>query len=203
MLPSTGLSCPPTVLAMTEPPRPPGDGSPNDPTEPFNPYAANDPGPASTPPPGYQPPPADYQQPPAGYQAPPPGYQQPYNAPPPGPGYGYNAQDDRTWILVAHFGGAAGTFVGGALAGWIVPLIVMLAKGNQSASVRAESVKALNFQLLWSIIGLVGWATSCIGIGFVIVAIAWIVAIVFGIIAGIKASNGEQYNYPMSVAIIK
>src|SRR3954467_15904953 len=69
---------------------------------------------------------------------PPPGYQ-PY-----GP-----TQDDRTWILVGHSGGAAGTFLGGGLAGWIVPLIVLLAKGNQSPIVRAESVKALNFQLLW------------------------------------------------------
>lgn len=203
MLSSTGLSCAPTVWAMTEPPRPPGAGNPNDPTEPFNPYADNDPGSGSTPPPGYQSPPSAYEPPPAGYQQPPPGYQQPYNAPPPGPGHGYTAQDDRTWILIAHFGGAAGTFVGGALAGWIVPLIVMLAKGNQSAAVRAESVKALNFQLLWSIVGLVGWATSCIGIGFVIVAIAWIVAIVFGIVAGIKAANGEPYNYPMAVTIIK
>ncbi len=165
MFSSTGWSCGPTVSAMTEPPRPPGEGSP------YDPYAGNDPHARWTPPPGYQPPPV--------------------------------TQDDRTWILLSHFGGAAGTLLGGALAGWIVPLIVMLAKGNQSPVVRAESVKALNFQLLWSIIGLIGWATTCIGIGFAIVAVAWLVAIIFGVVAGIKAANNEPYAYPLSVTIVR
>jgi uncharacterized Tic20 family protein len=210
MLSSTVWSCGPTVSAMTEPPRPPAEGNP------YDPYAGNDPTPGWTPPPGYQPPdhqppppgyqpPPDHQQPPPGYQ-PPSGYQQPppgYPQPPPGYPPPPVTQDDRTWILIAHFGGAAGTFFGGALAGWIVPLIVMLAKGNQSPMVRAESVKALNFQLLWSIVGLVGWATSCIGIGFAIVGIAWLVAIIFGVIAGIKAANSEPYTYPLSVTIVR
>ena len=83
------------------------------------------------------------------------------------------------------------------------PLIVMLTQGNRSPYLRSEAVKALNFQVLWSIIALVGWATSCIGIGIVIGAIAWLVAIIFGVIAGVKASNNEPYNYPMTVQIIK
>ena len=188
---STALSCGPTVSAMTEPPRPPGEGN-NDPTAPYN----------ATPPPSSPPPPP----PPGGYAPPPPGG---YNAPPPQYGYGYNpppanpAQEDRTWILVAHFGGAAGAFLGGGLSGWIAPLVAMLARGNQSPVVRAEAVKALNFQILWTIVAVIGWATTCIGIGFIVIAAAWIVSILFGVIAGVKASNGEPYNYPLSVQIIK
>jgi uncharacterized Tic20 family protein len=215
---------------MTEPPRPPGEGnsygSGNDPTAPFNPYAANDPTSGSTPPPPSPPPP-----PPSGGYAPPPsgGYTPPtsgagYNPPPssgggygPPPGgynpppqqYGYNqppvsgTPDDKTWILITHFGGAAGAFLGGGTSGWIVPLIALLARGNQSPVVRAEAVKALNFQILWSIIALIGWATTCIGVGFVILAVAWLVEIIFGVIAGVKASNNEPYNYPMSIQMIK
>ncbi|MEU8817746.1 DUF4870 domain-containing protein [Actinoplanes sp. NPDC048796] len=184
---------------MTEPPRPPGEPNPNDPTRPFNPYAANDPTsgstpPPYTPPPGYGPPPG-YQPPPPGYQPPPPGYQQGYGGAP--------TQDDRTWILVAHFGGAAGAFLGGGLSGWIAPLISLLAKGNLSPSVRAESVKALNFQITWAIVTLIGWVTSCIVIGFIIIPVAALIAIIFGIIAGVKASNNEPYDYPMSLKLIK
>lgn len=187
---------------MTEPPRPPGEGNPNDPTAPFNPYAGNEPPPGSAPPPPPYTPPSSgaggYAPPPAGGYPPPPGGQ---------PQYGYSPQpspqDDRTWILIAHFGGAAGAFLGGGCSGWIVPLIVMLARGQQSPLVRAEAVKALNFQILWSIIALVGWATTCLVIGFIIGPIAWIIAIVFGVIAGVKASNGEPYNYPLSVQIVK
>ncbi|GAA2653244.1 DUF4870 domain-containing protein [Paractinoplanes durhamensis] len=213
---------------MTEPPRPPGEGNGNDPTAPFNPYAANDPAAGSTPPPadptpppappgGYAPPPTSgggYAPPPGGYNPPPSsggGYGPPpggYNPPPQQQQYGYGAPqatgpDDRTWVLIAHFGGALGAFLGGGLAGWIAPLIAFLARGPQSPVVRAEAVKALNFQVLWSIIALVGWITTCIVIGFFVWIAAMIVGIVFGIIAGVKASNNEGYNYPMTVSLIK
>jgi uncharacterized Tic20 family protein len=162
---------------------------------------------------GYPPPPGSYNPPPGGYNAPPGGYNAPpggynaapggYNAPPPQYGGGTSGIDDRSWNLINHFGGAAGAFLSGGVGGWIAPLIVMLSQGTRSPYLRSEAVKALNFQILWSIIGVVGWATSCIGIGIIITAAAWLVAIIFGIVAGVKASNNEPYNYPMSVQIIK
>jgi hypothetical protein len=198
---------------MTEPPRPPGD----DPTGPANPPGSTPPpppppgyGPPPGPPPtGYGPPPAGYGPPPAGEYAPPPagGYQ-----PPPG-GYGYGGpaqpgfspslQDDRTWVLISHFGGAAGALVGGGAFGWVVPLIAYLSRGNQSPVVRAESLKALNFQLVWAIVTVIGWATSCLGIGIFIVIVAAAIAIIFGIVAGVKANNNEPFNYPMTYQFLK
>ncbi|WP_250035947.1 DUF4870 domain-containing protein [Paractinoplanes maris] len=215
---------------MTEPPRPPGEGNPNDPTRAFNPYAANDPTSGSTPPPpppygapssgsgyGYaEPPPSSgpgYAAPPPssgpGYGAPPPGYGTPpppygYQQPGHQPGYGSSpGQDDKTWILVAHFGGALGAFLGGGLAGWIGPLIALLGKGNQSPVVRTEAVKALNFQIVWTIVGVIGWATACAVIGFVIIPIAALISIIFGVVAGLKAVNNEPYNYPLTINLIK
>src|SRR5690349_18917832 len=58
-------TCGPTVSAMTEPPRPPGEGNPSDPTRPINPYPGNDPGSAPPPPPAYgSPQPPSYGTPP-------------------------------------------------------------------------------------------------------------------------------------------
>jgi uncharacterized protein len=200
MLLSTAMTCGPTVSAMTEPPRPPGAGNPEEPPPPSDPYAANDPSFGSTPPP---PPPYGAPQPP-GYGTPPPGY-----APPPSdPQYGFTpqpgyapSQDDRTWTLVAHFGGAAGSVVTLGTGAWIVPLIAMLAKGPQSPVVRAEAVKALNFQLLWSVVAFVGWVTVCLS--WLIVPIAMIISIVFGVIAGVRATNNQPYNYPLTYSLIK
>jgi len=212
---------------MTEPPRPPGEGNPSDPTAPFNPYSGNNPAPGSPPPPppAYgSPQPPTYGSPPptsgAGGYAPPPtsgagGYGPPPGADPYGaPGYGQQpggyppqgygpGNDDKTWILVAHFGGAAGAFLGGGCSGWIAPLVALLARGNQSPAVRAEAVKALNFQILWSIIAIVGWILVCAFIGFIIGPAAWAIGTIFGVIAGIKANNNEPYNYPMTVSLIK
>ena len=203
---------------MTEPPRPPGEGNPSDPTAPLNPYSGNDPAPGSAPPPppAYgSPQPPTYGSPPpgsgAGGYAPPPGGGAPppqYGAPQYGaPQYGQPgpnaAQEDKTWILVAHFGGAAGALIGGGTLGWIAPLVAMLARGQQSPFVRGEAIKALNFQILWSIIAVVCWTLACIVIGAFLAPIAALIAIIFGVIAGVKASNNEPYNYPMSYNFIK
>lgn len=106
-------------------------------------------------------------------------------------------------VLVAHGGGALGAFLGAGVAGWIVPLIVLLVKGNQSPYVRAEAVKALNFQVVWSIVGLIGWFTVCFFIGVILIPLAMIIQIVFGVIAALKASNGEPYNYPLTYPLVK
>lgn len=91
----------------------------------------------------------------------------------------------------------------GAAGGWIAPLVAMLAKGNDSPTVRAHSVQALNFQITWSIVGVIGWLTMCIGIGVVIYLAALVVGIVFGVIAGVKAVNGELYSYPLAIKMVK
>jgi len=94
-------------------------------------------------------------------------------------------------------------FLGGGTAGWVPPLIALLVQGNKSPVARAHAVAALNFQLVWSIVGVIGWALVCILIGFIGVAAASIMGIVFGIIAGLRANEGQLYKYPMSVSLIK
>lgn len=191
---------------------------PDEPTSPYNPPPPGGYPPPPPPPPyGGQPPYGAPQPPPYGGQQPPPygaGQQPPYGAPQPPPyggqppfggGYPGNnaAGEDRTWLLVAHFGGAAGALIGGGCLGWIAPLVSMMSRGPQSPHVRAESVKALNFQLLISIVALVCWIFSCLVITWLIAVVAMIVGITFGVIAGAKAANGEPYNYPFSISIVK
>jgi uncharacterized Tic20 family protein len=120
-------------------------------------------------------------------------------APPPG----YANSEEKTWALVAHFGGAAGMFVFGAVFGWVAPLIAMLSKGNQSATVRAHAVNALNFQITWSIVAAIGWVTLCIVIGIIPLLVAYALGIIFGIIAGVKANEGQLYQYPASFKFVK
>jgi uncharacterized protein len=127
--------------------------------------------------------------------------------PPPGPEptppAGFANNDEKTWALLTHFGGAAGAFILSGVGGWIMPLIAMVAKGNQSPTVRAHAVEALNFQLTWSIVGVIGWATVCIVIGGAGILAAVAMGAIFGIIAGLRANDGQQYRYPAAIRMIK
>lgn len=157
-------------------------------TEAPHPSEGNTPGPdpAAPSPPPYTPPPG------GGYPTGPGG-------PPPG----FPNSDDKTWALIAHFGGAAGMLIGVGCAGWLPPLIALLAKGNQSPFVRAHAVAALNFQLLWSIVGIVGWMLFCIVIGWFGILAAMAMGIIFGIVAGLRANEGQFYRYPASINLVK
>ncbi|WP_433050729.1 DUF4870 domain-containing protein [Dactylosporangium sp. CS-033363] len=196
---------------MSEPPRPPGDyGMPQDPNSGYPPPSSGG-GAYGTPPtsgagyeqPGYQQP--GYQQQPGGYQQPgyqQPGYQQPgYQQPgaygQPGAPAGYANSDEKTWALIAHFGGI--------IVGFIAPLVALLAKGNESPTVKAHANEALNFQITWGIAMIVAVIVSIcsFGILFFLPFLVWIVIIVFGILGGMKANNGELYHYPMTIRLIK
>ena len=110
------------------------------------------------------------------------------------PGYpppGYANSDEKTWALIAHFGGA--------ITGFIAPLIVFLVKGNESATVRAHSVAALNFQIVWSVISFVSVIlASCLSF-LILPLLLFFVPIfpfVMAIVAGMKANEGVLYKYP-------
>ncbi len=152
--------------------------------------------------------------PPGGGAPPPYGYDKApgFGGPGPGgPGYGaHPTSDDRTWALLTHFGGAAAMFFSGGWLGWVPPLIAMVAKGNHSPLVRAHAVAALNFQLLWSVIAVVITIVStCLTVfivGFImygLLVIPWLVGTICGVIAGVKAANGEPYRYPASPNWVK
>jgi uncharacterized protein len=158
---------------------PPPPGSPTGPTQ----YG----GPPPPPPPGGgYPPPGPGYPPPGGY---PPGA---YGAP-----AGYHNNDEKTWALLAHFGGI--------LVGFIAPLIAMLAKGNESSTVRAHAVEALNFQITWGIATIISVVLifCSFGILFFLPFVTWIIIIVFSIIAGMKANEGVLYRYPMNIRMVK
>jgi uncharacterized Tic20 family protein len=146
--------------------------------------------------------------------------------PPPSPG-GYPpgnhpsaraGTDDRTWALITHFGGAAGTFVSFGPLGFVAPLVAYVAQGQRSAAVRAHSVAALNFFIPVSAAGvalfIVRWFAGAVfggtllwnpvnGLLGLVQAAVWVLGVVFGIIGGLRANDGQVYKYPLSYPIMK
>jgi uncharacterized protein len=203
---------------MTQPPTQSPDPAGGQPGQPAQPYPPQQPAYGQQPPPGGYPPPGYGQQPPQGGY-PPPGYppaggypQTPPGPPPPG----YASQEDKTWALVSHFGAAAGCLISGGVLSFVAPLIALLSRGNQSPTVREHAKAALNFFIPVAGAALVlvvlrvcgafnfGLLGSLIGglLGLVELAL-WIVGLIFGIIAGIRANDGQLYRYPLNLSIIK
>jgi hypothetical protein len=110
---------------------------------------------------------------------------------------GYANTDEKTWALIAHFGGV--------VAGFIAPLVSLLVKGNESPTVRAHSVEALNFQITWAIatIAAVILGVCTLGLLLFLPFLTWAVIVIFSIVAGLKANEGQLYKYPMTYRFIK
>ncbi|HEX5742042.1 MAG TPA: DUF4870 domain-containing protein, partial [Pilimelia sp.] len=142
---------------------PPGAGAPPPGSPPQAGYGAPPPGHAA--PQGYSAPPQPGHGPPPPYGPPPGGYPAsgPYAAGGYGGPHGYASAEERSWALVAHFGGAAIALLSAGWLGWIAPLVALMAKGQESPTVRAHAVEALNFQLTWGAASiLAGIAAMCL-----------------------------------------
>lgn len=126
----------------------------------------------------------------------------PPGPPAPPPGYGPVAvpsQEERNWALAAH----VGTFVAAWFAmGFLAPLIIMLMKGNDSAFVRRHAVESLNFQISLLIYLVISFVLAFVLIGFLLMAVVGVFALVVIILATVKAANGEEYRYPLCVRMV-
>jgi len=103
--------------------------------------------------------------------------------------------DERLWATLIH--------VGGIFFGFIPALVGYLVLKDRGAFIRAHTLTALNFQLTMLIGYIVGYITTFLLIGFLVLAAVGIVIIIFSIIAAIAANKGEQYKYPLTIQFIK
>ncbi|HLU12591.1 MAG TPA: DUF4870 domain-containing protein [Arenimonas sp.] len=105
-------------------------------------------------------------------------------------------QEDRTLAMITH--------ISGIFLGFIVPLIIWLMNKDKSDKgfLTNQSKEALNFQITVLLAWIVAMVLSFLLIGFLLYPVILIGNIVFCILAGIKANNGEDYRYPVSIRLI-
>ena len=108
----------------------------------------------------------------------------------------------RMWNVLCHATALAGFFV--PWAGHILgPLIVWLAKRNDSPEIDQHGKESLNFQISMLIYNVIAGVLCLVLIGFAILAILHILNLVLVIIASIQASEGKFYRYPITIQLIK
>ena len=103
--------------------------------------------------------------------------------------------DEKMWSILTH--------VGGILFHWLAPLIAYLVLKDRGPFVRWHTRQALNFQLTILIAYVVGAVLSLVIVGFFVLIAAFVLNIVFGILAAMAANRGEFYRYPIAIEFIR
>ncbi|HEY2714226.1 MAG TPA: DUF4870 domain-containing protein [Chthoniobacterales bacterium] len=121
---------------------------------------------------------------------------------PPLPASALAAPNVRTWTALCHASALLGVFL--HFPGHLIPpLIIWLAKRDQSPEIDAHGKEAVNFQLSMLLYNLIAVVFCVILIGFAFLIILWILNAIFAIIAAIQASDGKFYRYPMTIRFIQ
>ncbi|NQV35684.1 MAG: DUF4870 domain-containing protein [Phycisphaeraceae bacterium] len=87
--------------------------------------------------------------------------------------------------------------------GWLVPLILWLIKKDESPAIDAHGKVILNWVISEVIYLIVASLLFFVVIGVFIAPVIVILGLVFPIIGGLKAKDGELWPYPLSIQFLK
>ena len=111
-------------------------------------------------------------------------------------------RQDRTWDALCHLLALAG-FVGIPFGNVLGPLIFWIIKKDELPSVDEHGKEAINFQISMTIYTIVAGLSIFVFIGIALLPGLLVLNLVLVIMAGVKASQGEAYRYPLSIRFIK
>lgn len=107
----------------------------------------------------------------------------------------------QTWGTVCHLSALAG-FAGVPLGHILGPLVVWLTTRDKYAFADDQGKEALNFQLSILVYTLACIPLICLCVGALLIAALHVFNLIFIIVAGIRASNGEAYRYPLTIRFL-
>lgn len=109
----------------------------------------------------------------------------------------------RNWVVFCHSGG----LVTVSFVNLIIPLVIWLMKKDESPFIDEQGKEIVNFQISIAIYGSVLFLIAFTVIGMPITFLGMFILVAANIISiikgAIKASNGEQFLYPINLRLIK
>lgn len=103
--------------------------------------------------------------------------------------------DENLYLLLMHLSQFVSAF--------IVPLVMWLIGKQDSPRVDQHGKNIMNFIITYTIWLIVGILTIVAVVGIVILSVWGVVVTVFIIVASIKAYNGEDWQYPLTIKFFK
>jgi uncharacterized Tic20 family protein len=111
-------------------------------------------------------------------------------------------KEELNWAMFCHLAALSGFVI--PLGNVIGPLIIWLIKKDTMPLVNQHGKEALNFQITVLIAFLISAVLTIILIGFLLMVVVGIGALVLTIMAAVKVANGQaDYRYPWALRLIK
>jgi uncharacterized Tic20 family protein len=108
---------------------------------------------------------------------------------------------ENSYVALMHISQLGGYILPGL--GFFAPLILWLLNKNDNARVDANGKEIMNFILSMIIYMAVSGILCLLLVGFLLIGLIVILEIACAIIATIKANNGENYTYPLTIRFLK
>lgn len=120
---------------------------------------------------------------------------------PPGAAREPGAPAARNWAMWCHLSALGGYFV--PLGGLIAPLVLWLVGRERDPFIDEQGKEAVNFRLTLLLYYLVGFLLIFVIIGFFLLAAVALFDLVLTIVAGVRASSGEHFRYPLTLRMVR
>jgi uncharacterized Tic20 family protein len=112
------------------------------------------------------------------------------------PEYDDAPQGDRTVAAIAHFSSLVGF-------GLLAPIVIYLLKRDESAFVAHHAREAINFHLTTILAVVLSIPLIALfGLGILTLIGTMVAVLVYGIIAGVRALDGDWYDYPLTIRFL-
>ena len=119
------------------------------------------------------------------------------------PAAGAVSADEKTWALIAHLSPLSGYVIPIPFVNIIAPLLIWKIKGDGMPFVADQAKEALNFNITVFIAALICIPLMFVLIGFFLLGILVVAALILMIVAALKANKGEAYRYPFVLRLVK
>lgn len=106
-------------------------------------------------------------------------------------------RETRTWSMWLHLSLLAGFIV--PLAGLVAPVVIWQLKKVDLPGIDVHGKITLNWILSFVIYFVLAGILSFVLIGIPLLAVLGVLAVIFPLVGGIKANNGEAWRYPLSI----
>ena len=110
-------------------------------------------------------------------------------------------QQARQWAMFLHLSQLAGFVV--PLVGLVAPIIIWQTQKEEFPMLDEHGKAVVNWIISELIYGAICFVLMFVIIGFPMLLILGLLGVIFPIIGGIKANNGELWRYPLTITFIK